>query len=144
MQPRSRQASKPRPQQRLGNHPPPPSRRPWTARHSHIAAREGDGSSPSGAPRGGNIGAATPARQPNGQRRRYLTRRRNSVLRHPANTGPGQPRKRKGLKEKGDACRAGGSCSRDGRMAAPMNEGSVLPTQEWNRSTRCRGSAKSA
>lgn len=68
-------------------------------------SREEDGGSPSGTPRGGNSGTATPTRQgrssaaqSNGHGRRHVP---GAAASPPPNPDGGKPRKRKGPKEKG-------------------------------------------
>jgi translation initiation factor 2A len=119
----------------------PPGARGQSA--SLAYCREEDGASPSGTPRGGNSGTATPTRQPNGQGRRYVP---GAAATSPSpNTDAGKPRKRKGPKEKGGTRGDGGAGAgvaeptapepgpgalavETGELAVPGNEGSVPPT----------------
>jgi translation initiation factor 2A len=118
----------------------PPGARGQSASLAYV--REEDGGSPSGTPRGGNSGAATPTRQPNGHGRRYVP---GAAATSPSpNTDSGKPRKRKGPKEKGgargDAGAGAGAAEpsaaaepaalvvETNELAVPVNEGSVPPT----------------
>ncbi|KAF8256983.1 eukaryotic translation initiation factor eIF2A-domain-containing protein [Lactarius quietus] len=112
---------------------------------SPSASREEDGASPSGTPRGGNSGTATPTRQvrspaspANGHGRRYVP---GAAASPPQNADNGKPRKRKGPKEKGGArgdAGAGAGAAEPAAapalavetddLAPPNNEESVPPT----------------
>jgi translation initiation factor 2A len=115
----------------------PPGARGQGASLAYI--REEDGGSPMGTPRGS--GTATPTRQG-----RSLVPPSNTGRRHvpgaptsPPNTDSTKPRKRKGLKEKGDGGRRDGGpqlespavtapLSKDDSSELATNEGSVPPT----------------
>ena len=119
----------------------PPGARGQSA--SLAYSREEDGASPSGTPRGGNSGTATPTRQArtpaspaNGHGRRYVPGAGASPA---PNTDSGKPRKRKGPKEKGSTRGDGGAGAPEPAavpalavetddLVAANNEESVPPT----------------
>ena len=121
----------------------PPGARGQSA--SLAYSREED-ASPSATPRGGNSGAATPTRQPNGQGRRYVPGAAATASSPSPNTDAEKPRKRK-VPKKGGAARGDGGAGagagagaaevtaepaalvvETGGTATPINEGSVPPT----------------
>ncbi|KAI0294651.1 eukaryotic translation initiation factor eIF2A-domain-containing protein [Multifurca ochricompacta] len=117
--------AKPSPAKPLGAYRPPGARGQGA---SFAYSREGDNGSPAGTPRGS--GTATPTRQgrspaspPNGQGRRYVPGAPGSL---PPNPDNGKPRKRKGLKERGE-----GSGRRDGGIVAE-SPAAVLPVLKVN------------
>ena len=99
--------AKPSPARPLGAYRPPGAR----GQSASLAySREEDGASPSGTPRGGNSGAATPTRQArtpaspaNGHGGRRYVPGAAATSSPPPNTDNAKPRKRKGPKEKGAA-----------------------------------------
>ncbi|KAI9451986.1 eukaryotic translation initiation factor eIF2A-domain-containing protein [Lactarius psammicola] len=135
--------AKPSPARPLGAYRPPGARGQLA---SLAYSREEDSVSPSGTPRGGNSGTATPTRQTrspasqqNGHGRRYVP---GAAASPPPNNDGGKPRKRKGPKEKGGEGAAGrrdGGAGAAGSAAGPAlvvetgdivanNEESVPPT----------------
>ena len=126
----------------------PPGARGQSASLAYSREEDGAGASPSGTPRGGNSGAATPTRQPNGQGRRYVPGAAATAASPSPNTDAEKPRKRKAPKKGGAARGDGGAGAgagagevtaapesgpaalvvETGGMATPINEGSVPPT----------------
>lgn len=109
--------AKPSPARAPGAYRPPGARGQLA---SLAYSREEDSVSPSGTPRGGNSGTATPTRQArspasqqNGHGRRYVPGA--AAASPPPNTDGGKQRKRKGPKEKGGE---GAAARRDGGAGA--------------------------